>query len=143
MFGAFEVDGTGRLVTFSTDGSPIADRLRAGDPAGGTSDRLTAVVVASYLTSRGDLFVTVDVTNGSDGVAQVDDCSATYVGPDGRQVSQMCVSLLPRVQPGATTSIVYGFEQVPAGGTLSISAATDEREPGTYYETVAIDLPVP
>lgn len=73
----------------------------------------------------------------------MDDCSATYVGPDGRQVNQWCVSLQPRVQPGATTSIVYGFEQVAASGTLSISAATDEREPGTYYGMVAIDLPVP
>ena len=34
VFGAFEVDADGLLVTFSTDGSPIDDRLRAGDPAG-------------------------------------------------------------------------------------------------------------
>jgi hypothetical protein len=143
VFSDFEVDDAGRLVTFSVDGSAIADRLRAGDPAGVTADGVTVRVVAAYLTAQGDLAVVLDVTNGSEGVAQVDDCAATYTGPDGRQVTQLCVSLLPRVQPGATASVVYIIEQATLGGVLSISAATDEREPGSFYDSVALDIPVP
>ena len=111
VFGAFEVDADGLLVTFSTDGSPIDDRLRAGDPAGVGTEGVSVVVLTSYLTSRGDLVVVVDVTNNRGEVIEVDDCSATYVGPDGRQVTQQCGSMLPQVQPG-DDGVAYVFEQV-------------------------------
>lgn len=87
-------------MTFSTGGSPIDERLRADDAAGVSDHGVTARLVAAYATARGGLFVALDITNGGEGVAQVDDCGATYVGPDRRQVKQSCVSRQPRVRPG-------------------------------------------
>lgn len=141
-FGHFEVDDAGLLVAFSTDGSPIPDRLRTGDPTGVTDKGLTARVISAYMTSRGDLFIAVDVTNDSNGAAQVDDCSATYTGRDGRQLNQVCVSMQPKVQPGSTASIVYGIEQATLGGTLTITAATDERQAGSFYDSVELPIPI-
>lgn len=140
VFGAFEVDADGLLVTFSTDGSPIDDRLRAGDPAGVGTEGVSVVVLTSYLTSRGDLVVVVDVTNNRGEVIEVDDCSATYVGPDGRQVTQQCGSMLPQVQPGATTSVAYVFEQVAQGGTMTLTVFAD---PQGSIEMFDVQVPVP
>ena len=91
-------------MTFSTGRSPINERLRADDAAAVSDHGVTARLVASYATARGDLFVALE--NGCEGVAQVDDCGATYVGPDRRQVNQSCVSRQPRVRPGATASVL-------------------------------------
>jgi hypothetical protein len=141
IYDRFVVDASGKLVTFSTDGSPINERLRADDAAAVSEHGVSARLVAAYATARGDLFVALE--NGGEGVAQVDDCGATYVGPDRRQVNQSCVSRQPRVRPGATASVLYKIDQAPLGGVLSITAATDEREAGTFHDSAALDVPVP
>jgi hypothetical protein len=139
-YGGFALDGA-KLTAFTVNDSPVADRIRAGDPAGVTSDGVTARIVTAYVTARGDLFLNVDTTNGHDGALNVASYEWALVTTDGRQVApsqRFCCPVEPVVQPGATVGSVVVFEQVGLGGTLRYVAFADD-----FITEARFDVSVP
>jgi len=135
----FTVDGD-RLASFTIDGTPVSDRIRAGDPAGTSADGVTARIVTAYQTARGDLALNIDITNGRDTALAVADYDWAFVTADGRQVapSELFAGPAPQVEPGATAGHVVYFEQAPLGGSLRIVAFADD-----FATEVRFELGVP
>jgi hypothetical protein len=130
-----------RLVGFAVDDVPMADSIRAGDPAGASGDGVTARIVTAYTTSRGDLALNVDVTNTRSEVIELSDYEWSLITPDGRQVGpseNICCPVAPSIQSGATAGHVVYYEQVGLGGTLQFVAFT-----GDFETEIRFDLPVP
>jgi hypothetical protein len=131
---------TGLLETFSVNGNPVADRIRAGDEQGASSQGVTVNVVTAYLTALGDVMLNLDVTNSLTTPLNVTDYDFQYVDTSGRQFapSQDFFSQLPsEIQPGATAPVLAAFSQAPFGGTFTFVGFTNE-----FMTGVRVEVPV-
>lgn len=131
---------TGLLETLSVNGLAVAERIRAGDPAGVSEQGVTVKVVTAYQTALGDVIINLDVTNSLTTPITIADYEFQYVDPTGRQFapSQDFYSQLPtEIQPGATAPVLAAFSQAPFGGAMTFVGFTNE-----FATEIHVEVPV-
>jgi hypothetical protein len=111
----------GKVVDFSVNGKPIADRVALGT---GTPVRLAAVdahaaFVVAFESSAGDnLFVAVRVESGTQPLETVE---AAYRTASGKVVESARMSGPSQLRGGDKGSYVFAFPGARIGGTLSLT----------------------
>jgi hypothetical protein len=126
----------GKVVDFSVNGKPVADRVAVGS---GTPVRLApadarATFVVAFESSAGDnLFIAVRVTAGGQGI---DEVTATYRASQGAAVDSARMSGPAHLAAGQTGSYVFAFPKEHIGGTLALVAR------GTGAGVAKVELPI-
>lgn len=127
-FSDFQALPTGKLTSFTVDGTAIESRLlpAAERPAIGVAD-VSLRVISAYRTIQSDsLIVTLDVSNQSSRQVTVATYDADYVTPDGRQAKVAEAVGLTDVQAGASTFMAVVVPAADHGGTLSVDVFTSD-----------------
>jgi hypothetical protein len=126
----------GKVVDFSVNGKPIADRVAVGSgtPAQLLSVDATARMVVAFESSAGDnLFVALEVKSGGQALDRVE---ASYTNADGSRVESARMSGPARLVAGETGSYVFAYPRAHIGGTLTLRL---HGEAGAFAD---VDLPV-
>jgi hypothetical protein len=124
------------LSSFELQGKKVVDFLREGQSfegtlsVGGTTARAlgsTLTLLGAYVTTEGDLVMSVEIDNGSSQL------SFSYLGdytdPDGRQIeSSQQLTPFSGVQPNGVATIAFVFPDSPPGGTVIVTCSDPDTQ---------------
>jgi hypothetical protein len=120
----------GKVASFSTDGSPIGERLVLGN---GKAKQLgsmgSATLLAAYRTGKGVLWTIFEIKSNVAGLGINYD--TFYVAPNGRQTQQGGSTAPASLGKGALANAAVGFDGAEFGGTVHLNVYTAEPPYGT------------
>ena len=117
-----EVDGRGRLVSFSVDGQALASRLVVGRRQPASALGASFELAIAYQTTERNLFVIGRLSAGQADVA-IGTLTTNYVDPTGRQVAcDSAETVVPPgdLAPGAHEIVAFFFPASTLGGRVRI-----------------------
>ena len=116
----FTTDDAGLLTGFTIDGADPGSRLvvEPGSPVEGGG--VTVTPVSAYQSVQNDVLgIVLEVRNDSDAAFSGAGSSATYVGPDGTEVTAVNAFEPRSLAPGETALVAVVFDDSAVGGTLT------------------------
>jgi hypothetical protein len=111
----------GKLVTFTADGTSIDDRLYAGATTATERDVSVELLGAYHSVQADSLLVAIDISNQSSESIDLDLFGATYVTPEGRQVTASEAVGPYELRPGASSFAGVMFPAQAVGGTVYLT----------------------
>lgn len=129
----FTVDASGRVETFSVNGTPIAGRVLVGSGPPAVALGTTVTVSSAYRVPRGggehiratnSLVVAVRATAPADGFRDLATGATTYETGAGKEFVAHVVGQGSGIPPGASAVWALDFDARQFGGTLTVPVVT-------------------